>query len=490
MTVTETMGVGDMAPKRILAAIEAADLDGFEHFCLALQLENGKPLALFRQQKLMLGDYFDGARETLILIPKKNGKTTLLAALALYHLLTTRDAACVVGASSRDQASILYEQGTGLIERSGLSGLFAAQKGYRRIDARWDRGRIRVLAADENTADGVIPTLALVDELHRHKSDGLYGVFRDGLGPREGQMITISTAGDDEESPLGKLRARAYTLPGMVRSGAYRHVRTEDFAMHEWALEDDDDRDNLAVVAGANPAPWQTEKALAIRHGSPSMTPWQWARFACGVWMFGEQGAFSEREWKACEDPLAAILPGATGVLIGVDLGWKWDTTAIVPVWTASDDRFVVAGEQIIVPPRDGSMTPYSSIWTAIAALAERFDRPTFVIDPEAGGEQLSQQIANELEADVVEHSQKPAPMALAAQRLSDAISSGRLRHTGNAELSRHVLAAAPKSVGEGWRMVKPKRSGAYIDAAVALGMAVSIATAPVAVAEPWASGW
>ena len=86
----------------------------------------------------------------------------------------------------------MYDQAVGLIERSGLDDLFRAQKGYRRVDSRWDRGRIRVLAADENTADGVIPTLALVDELHRHKTDGLYGVFRDGLGPRDGQIVTIS----------------------------------------------------------------------------------------------------------------------------------------------------------------------------------------------------------------------------------------------------------------------------------------------------------
>ena len=55
--------------------------------------------------------------------------------------------------------------------------------------ARATPGRIRVLAADVDTADGVIPTLALVDELHRHASAGLYGVFRDGLGPRDGQMV-------------------------------------------------------------------------------------------------------------------------------------------------------------------------------------------------------------------------------------------------------------------------------------------------------------
>jgi phage terminase large subunit-like protein len=455
---------------------ETTSLAQFVTFCGNLKLEDGRSFELYPEQKLMLADYFEGARETLILIPKKNGKTTLLAALALYHLLHTRDAACFVGAHSKDQATILYRQAGMLVERSGLEDRARVQKGYRHIESRSDSGAIRVLAADESTADGVIPTLALVDELHRHKTDGLYGVFRDGLGPRNGQMLTISTAGDDEESPLGLLRTRAHSLPGFKSEGAYHHVHTREFAMHEWALNPDDDREDLAVVARANPAPWQTEAELAIRRDSPSMTPWQWARFACGVWMFGEQGAISEREWRACEDPEAVIPEEATGVIIGVDLGWRWDTTAIVPIWEDDAGTFVVGDTTIIVPPRDGSATDYETIWSVIERLAERYLRPTFVVDPEAGGEQLAQQIDAELEATVIEHSQKPLPMALAAQRLSEAISERRIRHRGDPDLTRHVLAASPKPVGEGWRFVKPRLRTGVIDGAIALAMAVSIA--------------
>jgi phage terminase large subunit-like protein len=104
------------------------------------------------------------------LLPKKNGKSTLLAALALFHLITTPDAECVVGAASRDQATILYDQAAGFVRRSpGLDERVHVKRGYREIQSRATR-RIRVLAADVDTADGVIPTLALVDELHRHKS--------------------------------------------------------------------------------------------------------------------------------------------------------------------------------------------------------------------------------------------------------------------------------------------------------------------------------
>jgi phage terminase large subunit-like protein len=460
----------------------SGELRDFANFCAELTLDNGKSFDLEPFELRILADYFDGVRETLVLLCKKNGKTTLMAALALYHMVVTPDAECVIAAASRDQAQVVLRQARGFIRRSeSLKRLMTMSQ--RQIDSTVDEGRIRILASDEDTADGVIPSLAIVDELHRHKSSALYGVFRDGLGPRQGRMLTISTAGDDQDTPLGQMRSAAYALPGMQREGAYRYVRSDDFAMHEWALDENQDRDDLEVVKTANPASWQTIAELRRRRESPSMKPWQWARFACGVWMFGEQGAFSADEWKACEDAKAEIPDGSDGVTIGVDLGWRWDTTGVVAV-RLEGESFVVGPVSIVVPPRDGSATDFETIWALIEDLAERFPHPTFVIDPEAGGEQLAQQIERELDAEVVTYSQKPMAMALAAERLSKTIGERKLRHSGDPGLTQHVLAAAAKPVGESWRLVKPKsRSGAsaVIDAAVALAMALSVAQAPPA---------
>jgi Phage Terminase len=184
----------------------------FAKFAGQLVLDNGKPFKIQPYQRLMLADYFAGATETVIVIPKKNGKTTLLSALALYHLWREPDAECVIVAASRDQARILFKQAAGLVLRSELAPKFDVKGGYGEIRLAGEKmgGRIRVLAADSATADGVIPTLALVDELRRHPSAELYGVFRDGLGPRDGQMLTISTAGATFASPLGRLRAKAH----------------------------------------------------------------------------------------------------------------------------------------------------------------------------------------------------------------------------------------------------------------------------------------
>ena len=111
-----------------------AGLDGFESFCSELTLEDGAPFVLEDFQREMLSDYFSGTRETLVLIPKKNGKSTLVSALALHHLLVTENAECVVAAASRDQATILYDQAAGFVRRSEtLTELLHVKRGYREI---------------------------------------------------------------------------------------------------------------------------------------------------------------------------------------------------------------------------------------------------------------------------------------------------------------------------------------------------------------------
>ena len=429
-------------------------------------------------QHRLLVDYFSGVRETLILIPKKNGKTTLLAALAIYHLLTTPDAACYVGASSREQARILYDEAAGLIRRSKwVDDQVKIQGGYLRILNRADSGFIKVLAADANTADGVIPTLALIDELHRHKSGDLYAVFRDGLGPRAGQMVTISTAGDDLDSPLGKTRAQARAIPGLTHEDAYRYARSDSLAFHEYALDPEDDRDDLQTVKRANPASWQTVDELGKRHSSPTMRSWEWARFACGVWVYGEDTAISDTEWAACAEAGVEIPDGVENVYLGVDIGLRRDTTALVPVWRA-DGPFVVGHPTILYPPEGGSVQ-VKEVLEAVENYAAKYSEITVVIDPNAGGELIADRIENDLGVDVTIHSQQPRTMALAAQRLTTAIANRNLRHPDDPELNRHVLSAVPKTVGETWRFGKSSKRSVPNDGVIALAMAVSQIAAP-----------
>src|SRR5262245_2680908 len=184
-------------------------LERFADFCRTiLTLDNGAPFELEPFQRLMLADFFAGCRETLIMLPKKNGKTTLLAALALYHLITTADADVIIVAASREQAEYTLRQANGFVRRSPELSRRLTVK-LREIVYRRKGGVIKVRASDVDTVDGWLGTLALVDELHRHRNAELYGVLRDGLGARNGQMAAISTAGADQNSVLWRMRQAA-----------------------------------------------------------------------------------------------------------------------------------------------------------------------------------------------------------------------------------------------------------------------------------------
>ena len=490
--------------------IESPELDEFAAFCGELILENKTRMVLEDFQRTMLGDYFAGCTESLILLPKKNGKSSLMAALVLYHLLTTDDAAVVIAASSAKQAKIIFDQAHGFIRRTpGLSKHFEVRPGFKEIRSKVDGGLIQVLASGVDTADGVIPTLAIVDELHRHKSSDLYGVFRDGLGPRDGRIITITTAGDDERSPLGRMRAAAYKLPCLKRVGAYRYCKSANgqFVMHEWALEPTEDRDDIRIVKRANPASWQTEEKLAERHDSPTTTSWQWARFSCGVWVQGEGSAIQPHEWDALCDLVAFIPPGAP-IWAGIDFGWKYDTTAITYIWWETETRRVVGTPIILEPPGDDLALDERAVRTALLVLAgkKRFDRQAFIAelseetprecvekwadsidaipaaydiqtvtyDPNAEGRLFAQQVEREHHIPFTEFEQSASPLSRADGLLMESIRRKEIVHDGHEILRSHVLNAVEIPVaGERFYFGRSKRGPRKpMDALRALSMA------------------
>lgn len=419
-------------------------------------------------QRTILADYFAGTTETLILLPKKSGKTSLLAALALYHLITTPEAECMIAAASRDQATILYDQAAGFVRRSpGLQKRVEVKGGYRQIRSLRDSGRIRVLAADADTADGVIPTLALVDELHRHKSADLYGVFRDGLGPRDGQIITISTAGSDRESPLYVIRAAALER-GYKRTGAYLRAGAGQFVLHEWSLQDDDDLDDIALVKTCNPLSVSTVEKLRTRHDSPSMTPWAWARFACNVWTSAEEDWLPSGAWDACFGD--ATLPDFADVYVGVDIGVKKDSSAVAVCWRRPEDDRIIS-QATVFSPSPGVPLDLAKVENHLRELAEqyvvwevRYDRWSF--------ERSAQMLSDEglLMVDVPMTNERVVPMSAGLYEL---IVSGRLVHDGDPVLAAHVAAGTIRETERGWRIAKGKAKRP-MDALVALMLAAS----------------
>jgi phage terminase large subunit-like protein len=422
-------------------------------------LDNGRPFLLEPFQEQIAQDIFSGVPETWLVLPEGSGKTTFLGLLALYYGDYTPSAMIPIAASSREQAEILYRQAEGLVVRSPeLKTRFRAYGGYRRIKCLRTEGRIQVFAADDRTGDGIIPGgLALIDELHRHRDLRLYRTWKGKLDKRDAQLVTISTAGEPETEfeltrELIKRDATDLTVDGS-------HVRacSDGLVLHDWSVPPGRDVNDMAVVKAANPFSGVTVEHLTRKRNSPTMTLGHWQRFVCNQATRSEGSAIGTLEWAHLA---GEGIPEGVPVWLGADFGWKWDTTALSPLWMPEPERRVFGIPEVITPPRDGSSTDPEEVQEAFRRLHARNPVHTVVMDENAGGAQIAGWIEQELGARVISHSQGNVPMALAYERFMEALREGWLSHPEDREFTRHVLNAIVKVLPGGTaRFDRPSRA-------------------------------
>lgn len=475
-------------------------LDHFRVWAAELTLDNGEPWLLEPFQEQFAADVFarvgdqPAHRECWLVVPEGNGKTTMLAGLGLYGCEFAAAAAIPVAASSREQAEVMYRQAEGFVLRSGrLRTFFKCQEGYRRIKNMHTGGRIQVFAADDRTGDGIIPfPYALLDELHRHRDLRLYRTWRGKLGKRNGQVATISTAGEpggEFEETRERIRQGGLT----VHDGSFVRAVAGGVVLHEWAVVEGADVKDMAVVKAANPFSGVTVGSLVEKFGSPTMTLAHWRRFVCNLPTRSEAAAVQELEWaNACvraDEPQE--IPEGEPVWVGLDVGWKWDTTAAVPLWVRDADFRLLGAAEILTPPRDGGSLDPNLVEMALVALNQRNPIHTVVMDM-TRAEQLATWIEDELGATVVDRSQGNAMAALDYERFMEALREGWLRHVGDPGLTRHVLNAVTKLLPAGGaRFDRPSRTrqGGDQDARVIDGLVAAAMVHTTAAAEMYAGG-
>ena len=96
-----------------------------ERYCVTPDGEHvGKPLLLAEFQRDFIRDIYDnpaGTRRGYLSIARKNGKTGLIAALLLAHLVgpeAKQNAQIVSGAMSRDQAALVFNLAAKMVQLS------------------------------------------------------------------------------------------------------------------------------------------------------------------------------------------------------------------------------------------------------------------------------------------------------------------------------------------------------------------------------------
>jgi phage terminase large subunit-like protein len=216
-----------------------------ERHCVFTQAEwFGRPFRLLPWQKrLILGLFeLDGSRRrrfrwAYISVAKKNGKSTLLAALNLVLLVADGEGApeIYLNACDRAQARIIFDESKRMVEASpDLRKRIKAVDHKARLVCQANNGVIIANSADAPNKDGLNPSATLFDELHRQPDRQLWDVFEYASAARE-QPITgsITTAGEDDTGVWHEQRqysekVNAGEIPDVTHLGIVYRALPED----------------------------------------------------------------------------------------------------------------------------------------------------------------------------------------------------------------------------------------------------------------------
>lgn len=217
-----------------------------ERFCKQSQGTLGAPLALELFQKAFIQTLFGWLlketgyrrfRETLFLVGRKNGKSTLLAALALYMLVADYEGAAEIYsvATKKDQARKTLTEAVNMVKQS--PELRAIIK-KRRNDIYFPAtaSTFEALASDSNTLDGLNSHAVIIDELHAIRDRNLYEVMKQSTSSRRQPLvIMITTSGTVRESVFDNLYGLACDIAdGKVTEDTFLPVLYELDARAEW----------------------------------------------------------------------------------------------------------------------------------------------------------------------------------------------------------------------------------------------------------------
>lgn len=140
-------------------------------------------------------------RETLFMVGRKNGKSTMLAGIALYMLIADAEAGSEVYscASKKDQAKIIFDETHNMVKQSNDIGSHIKK---RKTDLYFpmSMSKFQPLGKNSDTLDGLNAHLVIMDELHSVKDRNLYEVMKQSQSARRQPMlIMITTAGTVRE---------------------------------------------------------------------------------------------------------------------------------------------------------------------------------------------------------------------------------------------------------------------------------------------------
>jgi phage terminase large subunit-like protein len=446
-------------------------------------------------------------RRAILSIARKNGKTALIAALALAHLVGPEaipNGEIYSAANDRDQAGIVFKFASQIVElEPELQAMIEVVASTKTMVGRPTGSVYRAVSREAGTKHGLLPSVVIYDELAQAKNRQLYDVFDTSFGARtEPLFIAISTQSNDPEHILSKLIDDG--LSGIDPS----------IVCHLYAADDDCPLADEAQWRKANPAlgVFRDRDDLVAAIRKAERLPAEEAKVRN---LFLNQRVspiaplISRSEWLGCIGQ--ADIPPGEQVYLALDLARVVDLVALVMVtandparvqpffWKPADVLMDHAGRDFgaganryqewadagLLRSSPGRSVDPMMVATAIAELSQRYRIKGLAYDRWRMADLLREFDRIGLRAfkdgdkgdglRLVPWGQGYQDMAPAVDALELAIFEHRLVHPNHPILNWNMANAIVRSDGAGNRKLDKDKSRFRIDGAVALAMAMGL---------------
>lgn len=330
----------------------------------------GRPFALLDWQRdLIVRPLFgwkrrrDGLRrfrKLLLFIPKKQGKTQLVAGLSNLLLFCESDpgAQIMVAAADRDQARLLFNEARAMVEDcpdlSRRADVLRNEIVYRDL-----RATMKVISAEARTKHGPNLYAVIIDELHAQPDRYLVETLEKGIAARlQPLIIYLSTAGDDLET----IAYEEYDYAKRLIAGTITDDRCLPVVFEAPAAADWQDPETWRQ---ANPSLGVTvledyfvDEVVKARNEPRKLNAFK--RLHLNIWTQQHTAWLSVDQWDRCRQPAAATLtgnPGKVPCFAGLDLSSKIDLTALVLALRIDDEADQAPLVVTVGPPAPGEFS-------------------------------------------------------------------------------------------------------------------------------------
>jgi phage terminase large subunit-like protein len=282
-------------------------------------------------------------RTCLLMMPRKQGKTELAAAIAIYCLIfDSKQGEIYLAAADREQAGKVFQAMVAMIRNDPeLEGQVEIVESQKRIVHRKSGSFCRAISAEAYSKHGFNASVVIYDELHCAPNRDLWDVLVTSQGGRlEPLMIAISTAGYDRHSILWEL----YTHAKRVKENP---EIDPTFLPIIYEMPKDADWTDEREWKKCNPAlgdfrSLEDMRIACIRAKEIPAQENTFRRLFCNQWTEQAERWMPMASWKECEHVIEWSAYRRRSCYVGMDLSTTTDITALVAVFPEDDGDFSV----------------------------------------------------------------------------------------------------------------------------------------------------